>query len=78
MLRATWIAQELLTTFEQEVTQVILRPDHSGGIFTILANDKLIFERTSSTGFPEIKDPKQKVRDVIAPEKDLGHSDHKK
>ena len=78
MLRATWISQELLTTFEEEITEIILKPDRTGGVFTIRANQELIFERTSGSGFPEIKDIKQKVRDVIAPDKDLGHSDHKK
>lgn len=77
MLRATWMAQELLTTFEQEVGEVTLKPDHSGGVFKVHANDVLVFERTIETGFPEIKILKQKVRDQIAPGKSLGHSDHK-
>jgi selenoprotein W-related protein len=77
MLRATWIAQELLTTFEQEAGQVILKPDHSGGVFKIYANEKMIFERVGDSGFPEIKTLKQLVRDEIAPGKDLGHSDRK-
>ena len=77
MLRATWIAQELLTTFEQETGEVILKPDHTGGVFRIHANGVLVFERTSDSGFPEIKTLKQKVRDQIAPGKSLGHSDHK-
>jgi selenoprotein W-related protein len=77
MLRATWIAQELLTTFEQEVGSVILQPDHTGGVFMIRVNEKLIFQRTSDSGFPDIKILKQSVRDEIAPGKDLGHSDRK-
>jgi selenoprotein W-related protein len=77
MLRATWIAQELLSTFEQEAGKVILQPDHTGGVFMIYANEKLIFQRTSNSGFPDIKILKQLVRDEIAPGKDLGHSDRK-
>jgi selenoprotein W-related protein len=77
MLRATWIAQELLTTFEQEVGSVVLQPDHTGGVFMIRVNEKLIFQRTSDSGFPDIKILKQSVRDEIAPGKDLGHSDRK-
>lgn len=78
MLRAAWIAQELLTTFENEAEEIALRPDHSGGVFTIHAGDQLIFQRTSESGFPEIKELKQLVRDCIAPGKSLGHSDTKK
>lgn len=77
MLRAAWIAQELLSTFEQEVGEVSLKPNHEGGIFTIHANGDLIFSRTASSGFPEIKTLKQLVRDKIAPGKPLGHSDVK-
>ena len=77
MLRAAWIAQELLSTFEQEVHEVILTPDHTGGVFMIHANEHLVFQRSSESGFPEIKNLKQKIRDIIAPEKDLGHSDRK-
>lgn len=77
LLRAAWIAQELLTTFEQEAGEVALRPDHSGGVFKIEAGNELIFSRSSNSRFPEIKEIKQKVRDVIAPGKLLGHSDVK-
>lgn len=76
MMRATWIAQELLTTFEQEVDEVVLRPDHTGGVFTIHVGDDLIFSRKLSGGFSDIKTIKQLVRDKIAPGKSLGHSDH--
>jgi selenoprotein W-related protein len=77
MLRATWIAQELLSTFEAEAGKVILQPDHTGGVFMIYANEKLIFQRNSDSGFPDVKIIKQLVRDEIAPGKDLGHSDRK-
>lgn len=75
LLRAAWIAQELLITFEMEIGEVVLRPDHSGGVFRIEAKNELVFSRTSTSGFPELKELKQKVRDIIAPEKPLGHSD---
>lgn len=74
MLRAAWMAQELLSTFDQEVGVVALRPDHTGGIFEIHVDDELLFSRATS-GFPDIKELKQRVRDKIAPGKDLGHSD---
>lgn len=74
MMRAAWMAQELLTTFEQELAEVALRPG-TGGIFEIRADGELIWSRERDGGFPDIKLLKQRVRDVVAPEKGLGHSD---
>lgn len=76
MLRAAWMAQELLTTFEEELAEVALRPG-TGGIFEILVNGQLIWSRTELGRFPDIKELKQLVRDHVAPEKDLGHSEKK-
>ncbi len=73
-LRATWMAQELLFTFADEITEVALIPG-SGGIFDIRVNDDVIFSKGSAGRFPESKELKQLVRDRIAPQKDLGHSD---
>ena len=77
LLRSAWMAQELLTTFEGELDEVTLAPT-SGGIFKITANDQLIWCRKTEGGFPEITELKRRVRDVIAPEKHLGHIDRKK
>lgn len=77
LLRGAWMAQELLTTFEEEVDEVALRPDSTGGIFDIHVNEELLFSREHSKRFPDIKELKQLVRDKIAPGKDLGHSDKK-
>lgn len=74
MLRGAWMAQELLTTFEQELSEVALQPG-TGGIFEIRADGELVWSRERDGGFPEIKVLKQRVRDVVAPEKPLGHSD---
>jgi len=70
------MAQELLSTFEQELAEVALVPC-SGGRFVILVDDTVVWNRERDGGFPEIKILKQRVRDVIAPERDLGHSDRK-
>ena len=75
LLRAAWMAQELLSTFDQEVGEVSLKPDHTGGVFEIRVDDELIFSRAVESRFPDIKALKQLIRDKIAPEKDLGHSD---
>ncbi len=74
LLRAAWLAQELLTTFEQELGEVALIPG-TGGIFEVRANGVGVWSRAAEQRFPEAKELKQRVRDVIAPEKDLGHSD---
>lgn len=76
LLRAAWVAQELLTTFENELGEVALRPG-TGGIFDIKLDGNLIFSRKTEGRFPETKELKQLIRDKIAPEKDLGHSDRK-
>ena len=70
------MAQELLTTFQDETGEVALVPG-TGGIFQIRVNDELIWDRAAREGFPEIKELKQLVRDRIAPQKDLGHSEKK-
>ncbi|CAN5366891.1 SelT/SelW/SelH family protein [soil metagenome] len=74
LLRAAWMAQELLTTFEQEIGEVALVPG-TGGIFEVRINNELIFSRKDAGRFPESKELKQLIRDKIAPEKPLGHSD---
>jgi len=74
LLRAAWLAQELLTTFEQDLYSVALRPG-TGGIFEITLDGKLIFSRKEAGRFPEAKEVKQLIRDHIDPERDLGHSD---
>jgi selenoprotein W-related protein len=74
MLRAAWLAQELLTTFDGELTSVHLTPG-TGGIFDVRLNDVLLFSRKQAGRFPESKEIKQLVRDVIDPERSLGHSD---
>ncbi|CAN5745443.1 SelT/SelW/SelH family protein [soil metagenome] len=74
LLRAAWMAQELLTTFEGELGEVALVPG-TGGIFEVRLDGELIFSRKEAGRFPESKELKQLVRDRIAPDKPLGHSD---
>jgi selenoprotein W-related protein len=76
LLRAAWIAQELLTTFVDELGEVSLRPSEVAGSYIVSINDQIIFDRKQAGRFPEIKELKQIVRDSIAPHKSLGHSDH--
>jgi selenoprotein W-related protein len=74
MLRSAWLAQELLHTFAFEIGEVALQPG-TGGIFVIHCDGQLIWDRQIDGGFPEAKILKQRVRDHIAPDKPLGHSD---
>jgi selenoprotein W-related protein len=74
LLRAAWLAQELLTTFEADLAGVNLIPG-TGGVLDVRLNGALLFSRKQAGRFPESKELKQLIRDVIAPERDLGHSD---
>jgi selenoprotein W-related protein len=74
LLRAAWLAQELLTTYESDLSAVSLEPG-TGGIFEVRLNGTLIFSRKVAGRFPESKELKQLIRDVIDPPRDLGHSD---
>jgi selenoprotein W-related protein len=75
LLRAAWMAQELLSTFEGDVSALTLLPDETGGVFEIRVNGERVWSRHADGGFPEIAALKQIVRDRIAPRKDLGHAD---
>ena len=74
LLRAAWMAQELLTTFEGEIGEVALVPG-TGGIFEVRADGQVVWSRHERKRFPEIKELKQVVRDAVAPGKSLGHAD---
>ena len=74
LLRAAWMAQEVLQTFSLEMGEVSLAPG-TGGIFEIRLDGELIWERKRDGGFPDVKQLKQMVRDRIDPDRDLGHID---
>lgn len=74
LLRAAWLAQELLTTFDTDLKSVNLMPG-TGGILEVRLNSQLLFSRKAMGRFPEAKELKQLIRDVIDPARSLGHSD---
>jgi selenoprotein W-related protein len=74
MLRTAWMAQELLSTFAAEIGEVALIPG-TGGVFEVRVDDALLWSRKEQGRFPDIKELKQLVRDRIAPDKPLGHSE---
>ena len=77
LLRAAWMAQELLTTFQDEIGEAALVPG-TGGVFDVRIGDDVIWSRAEQGRFPDIKELKQLVRERIAPEKDLGHSENRR
>lgn len=76
MLRAAWLAQELLSTFGTELGEVALIPG-TGGVFEITVDGIAIWERKADGGFPEARELKQRLRDAVFPGRGLGHSDRK-
>ncbi|MCS7004126.1 MAG: SelT/SelW/SelH family protein [Cytophagales bacterium] len=78
LLRSAWIAQELLTTFTEELDGITLKPSSDSGTFRIYLNGEIFHDRKLHNGFPELISLKQKLRDKIAPHKSLGHTDSKK
>jgi predicted Rdx family selenoprotein len=77
-------AQELLSTFSTGLGEVALQPS-TGGTFIVsithqapgaeTASTKTLWDRREDGGFPETKELKRRVRDVIEPDRDLGHVD---
>lgn len=76
MLRAGWMAQELLSTFSEELGGVLLEPG-TGGIFEIEAAGTIVWERKRDGGFPDAAELKRRVRDAVCPERELGHGERK-
>ncbi|KAJ5573443.1 uncharacterized protein N7459_007870 [Penicillium hispanicum] len=88
MLRAAYFAQELLSTFNTDLGEVALVP-MTGGVFTVTiwhagqtaaqgeatTQETVLWDRKRDGGFPEVKSLKSLVRNVIAPDRDLGHTD---
>lgn len=74
LLRAAWLAQELLSSFADDLERVALIPA-TGGVFRITCDGRQVWERKQDGGFPEAKVLKQRFRDLIDPQRDLGHSD---
>ncbi|KXN67263.1 hypothetical protein CONCODRAFT_87064 [Conidiobolus coronatus NRRL 28638] len=73
-LRAGWMSQELFNTFGPDIGELALIPGPSG-TFKVVVNGELVFDRKVEGRFPEMKEVKQLVRNQIAPDLKLGHSD---
>ncbi len=71
MLRSAWLAQELLSTFMDDLEEVALRPG-KGGVFEVWVGETCVWERRRDGGFPSAKDIKLKIRNQLFPEMPLG------
>jgi len=76
VLRATWLAQELLFSLAEQLSEVALVPGENG-IFRVTMDGGTLFDRRSGGRFPEPKEIKRAVRDRVAPAMSLGHSDYR-
>ena len=74
LLRATWLAQELLTTFTTDVGELALQPA-TGGVFRVAVDEEVLWDRQVEGGFPDLGPLKRMVRDRVAPGRNLGHTD---
>jgi len=72
LLRAAWLAQELLSTFEAELGELALRPG-SGGIFEIALDGEVVATNRDGGEMPDAADVKRLLRDRIAPGRRIGH-----
>jgi selenoprotein W-related protein len=75
MLRSAYMAQEILNTFVDDIKGVTLIPSETGGKFSIKLDSQIIFDRGEMERFPEIKELKKMIRDLVNPDKNLGHTD---
>ena len=53
----------------------VSRQPGTGGVFVITYDGEVIWERKTDGGFPDVKQLKQRVRDDLDPDRDLGHLD---
>ena len=73
LLRAAWLAQELLATFEADLLEVALRPG-AGGIFEVRLDGETIATNREGGAMPDAADVKRFLRDRIAPGRKIGHA----
>ncbi|HZP25754.1 MAG TPA: SelT/SelW/SelH family protein [Dehalococcoidia bacterium] len=72
LMRASWLAQELLTTFDQDLGEVALVPGR-GGIFEVTLDGEAVFSNREAGRFPEVREIKLALKERVAPERKIGH-----
>jgi selenoprotein W-related protein len=73
LLRAAWLAQEILSAFEEEIAEVAIRPG-TGGILEITLDGEVIASNRESGKMPDVSEVKRLLRDRVAPERKIGHN----
>lgn len=73
-LRAAWLAQEILSTFEEDIGEVALVPS-GGGILEVRVNGEVVASNRDGATIPDVRDVKRAVRDRVAPGRKFGHED---
>jgi selenoprotein W-related protein len=71
-LRAAWLAQEILSTFEDDVSSVALIPS-DGGVLELRLDGEVVASNRDGASMPDVKDVKSAIRNRVAPERRLGH-----
>ncbi len=71
LLRASWMAQEMLTTFGEELGEVAIVPG-SGGIFEIALDGEVVATNRDKAPTPDASVVKRAIRDRVAPDKAIG------
>ena len=55
LTRASWVAQELLITFESDIEGVILKPSLVSGTFKVFSDTEIFWDRKTEGGFPGVE-----------------------
>lgn len=72
LLRASWMAQELLSTFGNQLGEVAIVPG-SGGIFEIKLDGEVVATNRDKAPMPDPSAVKRLIRDRVAPDQQIGH-----
>lgn len=72
LLRASWMAQELLTTLGEELGEVALVPG-GGGILEITLDGEVVATNRDGAPMPDPAAVKRAIRDRVAPDRKIGH-----
>ncbi|ORY22572.1 Rdx family-domain-containing protein [Naematelia encephala] len=81
--RSTWYQTELFLTFPtpaiRSITLIPYSTPDTGGRFRVWIDrgngNELVWDRKTEGGFPDLKVLKSRIRNLIQPERGLGHSE---
>ncbi len=70
--RATWVAQELLTTYGEWTESLALLP-RGGGVFMVEVNGEVVFANKEAGRFPEIRELKEAINRFLEEPPKMAH-----